>query len=176
MAEEGGEGQSPLSEGQRPPVSLTDIVLALIVLVIAGPFCGAGAEAVLHGEYFRATVGFIIGVPLAISALAFPFLNRRRGLWRNAVNWHGRWALPIAFLIAFAYVVGPDLYRRATYVAVTPSTSPPPAPTADEIAKAVVRAMGAEPKKTTASQTPAASTGGQEICLRLDQDSPGEWS
>jgi hypothetical protein len=117
--DEDGEG------GPRPPISLTDIVLSVIGLFIAGPFCGAGAEALIHKEYSTAVVGFIIGLPLGIGAVAFPFLNRRRGLLRGFVNWHGRWALPVASLIAFAYVVGPDVYRRATYVAaVPPSTSP----------------------------------------------------
>jgi hypothetical protein len=100
----------PQPESQPLPISPTDVVLGLIGLTIAGPFCGAGAEAILHGEFFKAAAGFIIGVPLAVVAIAFPFLNRRKTLGRSAINRYAQWVLPLVFL--GAVMVGPYLYRH----------------------------------------------------------------
>jgi hypothetical protein len=101
--------------------SLTDVVVLVIGECLAVPFCIAGGEAFVNGHFPQAGVGFGAGIPLAIAAATFSFWKGWIGdQAQQAITQHATWWLPVAVLLAFAYVVGPDIYRRATSPTLPP--------------------------------------------------------
>lgn len=119
MAEERKEEEEASRPGMAVPsgskrFSLTDAVVLVIGECLAVPFCIAAGEAFVNEHFRHAAVGFGIGIPLAIAAPTFSLWKGWLGdRAQQAITRHATWWLPLAVLIAFAYAVGPDMYRRA---------------------------------------------------------------
>jgi hypothetical protein len=113
----------------------------LVVLVafecIAVPICIAAGDAFVTENYGRAIFGWSIGIPLAVAGFTAhwwkEWLNEPARAWvlRNANRW---W--PAAILLAFTYVTGPDIYRRA--ITQTPMVDLSPTETGAETQKATL--------------------------------------
>jgi hypothetical protein len=92
---------------------------------------GAGHVAVVDGEWSKAIIGWVLGLPLMVLGGAFPFLNEsiktRIGRIITA------WLLPLVLIAAFVWIVGPFIFEHVTNPRPT-SIAPP---TAKEIANAV---------------------------------------
>jgi len=102
--------------------SLGDLVVLISCALFAEPFCHAAAAEFLAGHFDKAALGFTIGLPPGFAGGTFHW-------WKK---WIGKTAqqaaIPIAVtmgivgaMLAFAYIAGPDIYRRATAPA-TPAT------------------------------------------------------
>jgi hypothetical protein len=94
---------------------LEEIIVFVTGELIALPFCFEGTGAFMKGDWENTWKGFGIGIPIAIAGLTFR-------IWKNWISDSLRqWILtdakrwwPLALMLAFAYAVGPDLYRRST--------------------------------------------------------------
>lgn len=78
---------------------------------IAYPFCHAGAEAMLNGHLVQGVIGYLVGVTSGVAGITFHWWKKwfsREFLERKIFPW---W--PAVLLLAFVYVVGPEIYRRA---------------------------------------------------------------
>lgn len=100
-------------------------VLALLVFLagnaVGDPLCIAAGDHFVKREWLETAIGFGFGIPLVAIAWVFPFRadlfsrHFRASVRRHAYRW---W--PAAVLLAFIYVVGPEIYQRATAPAVPP--------------------------------------------------------
>ena len=103
-----------------------DLVVLVAFECIAVPICIAAGDAFVREEYGRAVFGWAIGIPLAIAGFTAHWWkdwlteSTRERIQRNANRWG-----PVAILLAFLYVAGPDIYRRATELASPAVTSVP---------------------------------------------------
>jgi hypothetical protein len=120
--------------------------------VVAGPIAKIGWDRVLGSDWLSAqfTQGAIeVAVAAMIGLAGFSFHWWSKLLSARARAWVGtnsiRWWLPVSVVLFFAYVVGPDIYRRAMVPA-------PVAPSASEIAAAIAPLI--QPK---VAQTPSSS-------------------
>jgi len=79
------------------------------------PLCHAGWDAVVSGDHFsRGALAIVAGLILGLLGISFHWLKRKTSA--SACHWiqgqASRWWL-VAFVLAFAYLVGPSMYRRA---------------------------------------------------------------
>ena len=103
-----------------------DFVVGAVCGLIAIPICDASWQAIVvePGAMMRGVAGLCVGLPLGLLGLSFHWWKDKRPTFRDwivkqAANW---WIVPL--LLAFGYVVGPEMYRRAiTRVAVQADTS-----------------------------------------------------
>jgi hypothetical protein len=123
------------SEHLRKKFAWPDLVALVAFECIAIPICIAAGEALVSGDYGRALLGWTIGIPLAIAGFTADWWKdwltetARRRVQRLAINWS-----PVALLLAFAYVVGPNIYERAAAlyhhdIIRNPPTNPADTPT-----------------------------------------------
>ena len=101
--------------------SLDDMMVFVASECFAVPLNIAAGEAFVGGHFDRALLGWGLGVPLGILGFTFHWWKgylsapKREWIKTQAARW---WAVPL--LLAFAYVAGPEVYRRATKpIAVT---------------------------------------------------------
>jgi hypothetical protein len=98
--------------------TLNNIVVVVASELLALPFCFNGADGIMSGDWSKGFKGFGVGLPIALAGLTFPLWRTRlrpatqRWIRTDAM----RWMLPAAFLALFLFVLGPDIYRRATIV------------------------------------------------------------
>ena len=105
------------------------IIIFVVTELFAFPFCFEAGSAFVNGDNAKALFGYAVGVPIAIFGFIAPWLAKRVRL-----RWIVPWA-PIAIILAFGYLIGPDLYRRA----MQPQAVQVAAPSAEEVANAVAR-------------------------------------
>jgi hypothetical protein len=116
--------------------SFSDIIVLVLGECTGVPLCIAGGEAFAHSEWIPATIGWGIGIPLVVAGASFHFWKESVKTRVVTVISRYTWVLvPIAVLLAFIYVVGPNIYRRATEFA-TPPIMIHDKPISDEFAKA----------------------------------------
>ena len=110
MSEEGKVAEQP----HRKRFSFTDLVVLVVSECLAVPLCIAAGEAFVNGHYVDAGIGWLTGIPLAIIGASSYWWSKwfgdktRDRIITQAIRW-----APVAILCAFAYVVGPNIYRRA---------------------------------------------------------------
>jgi hypothetical protein len=101
-----------------------NIIVVVASELIALPFCFNGADGFMSNDWLKTAKGFGIGLPIGIAGLTFPlwrkYLKRPTQEWvqNDAKKW---W--PIALLLTFIYVLGPDIYNRIQ-VAAPPASVP----------------------------------------------------
>jgi len=95
--------------------SLGDLVVLISCALFAEPFCHAGADAFLHEHYDKAALGFTIGLPPGIAGGSFHWWKKYLSAATQKIALATAIVLGIAgVVLAFAYVAGPEMYRRAT--------------------------------------------------------------
>ena len=96
-----------------------DVIAAAIGTLIAAPLCDASWHAIVtEARYTRGIIGLLVGIPAGIAGFTYHWWKSKLlNVARYAIIWG-----PLAILLAFAYVAGPEMYRRAT----EPRLSPPP--------------------------------------------------
>lgn len=95
--------------------SLDDLVVFVTSECFAVPLNIAAGEAFVAGHMDRAGLGWGIGVPLAVLGFTFHWWKRLiPASTLGSIQWVARYGWFVALLLAFGYVVGPDVYRRAT--------------------------------------------------------------
>jgi hypothetical protein len=99
----------------RKPFTWPDLVVLVVFECVAVPICIAAGDAFVKAEFGRAAFGWAVGVPTAVAGFtahwwkAWLSEDAREGIARVAASW-----APIAVAVAFLYVVGPNIYQRAT--------------------------------------------------------------
>jgi hypothetical protein len=103
------------SENLRKKFAWPDLVVLVAFECIAIPICIAAGEALVSGDYGRAFLGWGIGIPLAIAGFTAHWWKdwltetTRERIQRHTIHWS-----PVALLLAFVYVVGPNIYERVS--------------------------------------------------------------
>jgi hypothetical protein len=96
-----------------------DVIVGVIGGLVAAPLCDASWHAIVtEAEYARGIVGLLVGLPVGIGALTFHW-------WKGKLDWLRRAAIywwPIALVLTFTYVAGPEIYHRALEPAKAPET------------------------------------------------------
>jgi hypothetical protein len=108
------------SAGTHPSLR-DDIFTGGIGTLIAAPLCDASWHAIVtEAEYIRGAVGLLVGIPTGVAGLTYHWWKTKLPeVGRNSLVWG-----PLAVLLAFIYVAGPEIYRRATLPPVAiPSAS-----------------------------------------------------
>jgi hypothetical protein len=113
------------TEGTK--VTLADAAVFTVCELIAIPLCHAGWEAIVTEQHLgRGIVALVAGLPLGILGVGFHWWKdkisapTRKQIQRQIIRW---W--PVAAVLAFVYVAGPELYRRAIIQeAPTPTIGP----------------------------------------------------
>ena len=148
-------------------IKLADIVVLVVFECVAIPICIAAGEAFVSEHYGRSLFGWAIGIPLAVAGftghwwVAALSPLKREWIEHQALRW---W--PAAVLLAFLYVTGPDMYRRAMQpVAVTGAIGEMPIGTAP-----VTQTPPAPPAAKTGPQSTQSSLGlsTQDIATKID--------
>jgi hypothetical protein len=141
-------------------ITLDDLVVFVTSECFAVPLNIAAGEAFVSGHLDRAALGWGLGVPLAVLGFTFHWWKKWiPGPTRNSIQWVARYGWPVALLAAFAYVAGPEIYRRATNpIAVTGVIGTMPIGTAsiDEAVKQVTKQIEAERDEAVRSAARAA--------------------
>ena len=102
-------------EGDNKRFSTVDLVVFVVSECLAVPLCIAAGEAFVNGHYIDAGIGWATGIPLAIfGATAYWWRKWFSDETRARLTKQAIWWSPVALLCAFIYVVGPNIYRRAT--------------------------------------------------------------
>jgi len=87
-----------------------DVLVGIVSAFIAAPLCDASWHAIVtEGEPVRGLIGLAFGLPLGAAGLTFHW-------WKSRIDWFGRTSIywwPIAVVLVFAYVAGPEIYRRS---------------------------------------------------------------
>lgn len=104
--------------------SFSDIIVLVLGECTGVPLCIAGGEAFAHSEWIPAIIGWGIGIPLVVAGASFHF-------WKDSVKMRVvtvirpyTWVfVPIAVLLAFIYVVGPNIYNRTMMARNPPQVS-----------------------------------------------------
>ena len=100
---------------------IPELVALFTLEAFAYPFFHAGAEAMLNGHFVQGVIGYFVGGFSGVAGLTFHW-------WKN---WFSREFLehkifpwwPAVLFVAFIYVAGPEMYRRATLpIQVSPTT------------------------------------------------------
>jgi hypothetical protein len=92
-----------------------DFFVAVICTLIAFPLCDASWVAIMtEGNALKGMVGLVFGVPIGIVGLSYHWWKDKwkqifKPISDSALYW---W--PIAIIVAFSYVCGPEIYRRST--------------------------------------------------------------
>jgi hypothetical protein len=142
MPEEEGASEDTAQATKKPlfgRFSYADAIVFLVAESIAMPLNVAAGAAAVQRDAVGALVGWGVGLPLAYFGWAFPRWrdrlteSTRELIQRRAINW-----APVAIFLAFAYVVGPNIYQRA----VPPS--PQPAARASEPDFGLITALRAQ--------------------------------
>jgi hypothetical protein len=132
------EAKAAMAQSERASVnndrfSPGDLVVLISCALFAEPFCHAGADAFLHEHYDKAALGFLIGLPPGIAGGSFHWWKKYlNAAWRKITVGTAIALGIVGAVLVFAYVAGPEMYRRAT-VPVPTSQNPP---TGDEISRA----------------------------------------
>jgi hypothetical protein len=94
--------------------SWRDLAVFVVSEGVAVPLCIAAGDAFVHRDWIGTAIGWGPGLPLLVFGAAFPFSRHwikpetAALIQKRAINW-----APVVALLAFAYVVGPNIYRRA---------------------------------------------------------------
>jgi hypothetical protein len=116
-----GDPKTPASaHGSTTAKSLRDdVIVGVIGGLVAVPLCDASWHAIVtEAEYTRGLAGLLVGLPVGIAGLTFHW-------WKDKVRWlhwigaQSIYWLPAVIGMAFVYVAGPEIYRRA----IQPATS-----------------------------------------------------
>ena len=95
--------------------TLDDVIVLVVCECLAVPLNIAAGEAVVAGHYGGAALGWGLGIPLAVAGFTFHWWKNKLSVpARNSIQAITKYGWPVALLAAFLYVVGPDMYRRAT--------------------------------------------------------------
>lgn len=98
--------------------SAGELIVLISCALFAEPFCHAAADAFLHEHYDKALLGFAIGLPPGLAGGSYHWWKRYLSVAaRKAVIPTALVLGTIGIVLAFAYVAGPEMYRRA----MTPS-------------------------------------------------------
>jgi len=130
-------GPPPLPPPAIPPFPIDQVVVFLAGAVFAAPLGKIGWDTILSSEPFagawwKGILELCVGVMIGLAGVSFHWWKRwlkaptRDWIQRNAL----RWWLPVACMLFFVYVVGPDIYRRAIlppWASVSPSPTGTPA-------------------------------------------------
>jgi hypothetical protein len=93
-------------------LELNEILVFITGELIALPFAFNGADAFMKGDFRHGFLAYAIALPCAIGGLTFHFWKKWIG--ETARVWIPILLIPIALVSAFIFVLGPDIYRRAT--------------------------------------------------------------
>lgn len=104
---------------------MDDLVVFVVSECFAVPLNIAAGEAFVAGHLDRAALGWGIGVPLAVAGFTYHWFKK----WisapaRDSIQFVARYGWPVVLLLVFAYVAGPEMYRRATSPRDAPSPQP----------------------------------------------------
>ncbi len=103
-----------------------DLVVLVAFECIAVPICIAAGEAFVSEHYGRAFFGWLVGIPLALAGFTAPWWKELLGedaRQQLTAQMHRWW--PAAVFLAFIFVTGPEMYRRATQPTVPISAASP---------------------------------------------------
>jgi hypothetical protein len=98
----------------------TDLAVFAVSQLLAIPLCNAGWDAVVStnvnsDHFFRGIAAIVAGLVLGIIGASFHWLKRKISVSaREWIRIQANRSWPLAALVAFAYLVGPTMYRRAT--------------------------------------------------------------
>ncbi len=112
--------ESPSTEVRKSPSGsegpFADVFAGALCVLIAIPICDASWQAIVtENAISRGAVGLVFGLPIGVLGLTFHWWKSRlQKIGEAAIYW---W--PIAIVLPFVYVAGPEIYRRA--VEPTPS-------------------------------------------------------
>ncbi len=116
---------SPAAEQSKAPFSSVDFLMFFAGGLIAEPLCVAGWDAIVSGDHLaRGTAAVLAGLGIGAPVASFHWWKDRIGT--PARNWLPTIAIQNARVLAFAYFLGPAIYRRAVkpetdYVDVLPT-------------------------------------------------------
>jgi hypothetical protein len=122
--------QEPVDEFQEKVEAtirkyIPEIVAFVTLEALAVPFFHAGADAMLNSHFERGIVGYLVGAISGVAGFTFHWWKgwfSRDALERKILPW---W--PAVLLLAFVYVAGPVMYRRATTHQLAPPFAAPTA-------------------------------------------------
>jgi hypothetical protein len=141
------------SASARPRFPWDEVVVLVFGVLLAEPFCHVGADLIMHDERLRGAISFAIGLFFGVAGASFHWWKHWAG--KNTSQWvlktADRW-WPVALMLTFFYVSGLFTTRS-----VTPES---PAPSADEIAAAVVKVL---PKQNISTAVEIADAVAQRI-------------
>jgi hypothetical protein len=110
-----GNKKSETSTSSAQNFHAADVGVFAVCELTAIPLCHAGWDAVVSGDYWsRGALAIVAGLILGLFGISFPWLKHKISasaselIQRRASRW---W--PVAFVLAFAYLVGPSMFRRA---------------------------------------------------------------
>jgi hypothetical protein len=110
-----------IEEPPRTGFPTGEVVIFVAGELVAFPMAFVGYESLWNsapasGEWWRGLFGFGAGLVIGTGSASFRWWGKRLGLatqnWIRREAW--KWWVPISVTLAFAYVIGPDFYRRAT--------------------------------------------------------------
>ena len=115
MSEENVSFTEKAIDSIRAHFSWTKLAVFVTGEGIGMPLTIAGGEGFASGQYHEAMVGYGFGLPLVAIGFSFPFFEHRlaSGL-RDWIAKAARILAPMAIVAASVYVLGPNIYRRAT--------------------------------------------------------------
>jgi hypothetical protein len=135
----GGEKpEKVVPEGSFHAFTWTDLVAAVVGGLIAAPLCDASWHAIVgERETIRGLVGLSCGLPIGILGFTFHWWKDRLTWLKPMVEASIYW-WPVVVVLVFAYVAGPEIYRRAILpqapIVVAPALSPPSAKATNDAA------------------------------------------
>jgi hypothetical protein len=104
--------------------SKEDVIVLGILELFAIPLCQASWHAIVTDQqYIRGIIGLLVGLPTGIAGFTFHWWKDkalRRSTRQQIIRW---W--PIAILLAFGYVAGPNIYERAMKLTEAPPVEAP---------------------------------------------------
>jgi hypothetical protein len=96
------------------------VIIGVICGLVAVPLCEASWHAIVTaGEYFRGTIGLLVGLPIGVAGLTFHWWKTKFDRFGSTIVYW--W--PIAIVLSFVYVAGPEIYRSATTTVDSPETT-----------------------------------------------------
>ena len=100
-----------------------DVAAGVIGALVAAPLCDASWHAIVaEAEYMRGVVGLLFGLPIGIGGVTFHWWKDKFD-WRH---WIGRTAAywsPVLVLLVMVYMLGPEIYLRATAPVLPPAAT-----------------------------------------------------
>lgn len=98
------------------PFTWEDLLVGGFATFVAGPICEASWHAIVvePDAMTRGLIGLAIGLPTGLAGASFHWWKDRTPKFRDWIARQAKWWCPAALFLVFAYVTGPEMYRRAT--------------------------------------------------------------